>query len=80
MHEQSLSSTGTRRLTTRRVPSFVKQTMPALTLVLAFVLPPLLVGAVGGAREWRAQPIERPPPWAGRCPIGRPTTRLSERP
>jgi transcriptional regulator GlxA family with amidase domain len=49
------------RLTAFRVPSFVRRMMPALILVLAFALPPLLAGAVGGARELRAQQIEPPP-------------------
>ena len=40
MHEQSFLPTGTRRLTALRVPSFVKRMIPALILVLAFVLPP----------------------------------------
>lgn len=71
MLEHSFAPTGTRRRAARRVPSFVKRTIPALIPVFAFVLSPLLVGAIGGAREWQAQQIEQPPA------LGRP---LPERP
>ena len=50
MTEQARFSTRIRRLTAFRVPSFVRRTVPALLLVLAFVLPPVLVGGIGVAR------------------------------
>src|SRR5688572_30133946 len=60
MTDRTVAQTRT-RFSAFRIPSFVRQMVPALILILAFVLPPLLVGAIGGAREWRAQQIEPPP-------------------
>src|SRR5688572_10730065 len=61
MFDQIALSIRTRRRTAVRVPSIVRRMVPALLLVLAFIVPPLLVGGIGGAREWRAQLIEPPP-------------------
>jgi AraC family transcriptional regulator, transcriptional activator FtrA len=61
MSTQTVLPTMIRRFTAFRVPSSIRPMLPALLLVLAFVLPPVLVGGIGGARELRAQQIEPPP-------------------
>src|SRR5688500_11029836 len=61
MFDRTVQQTRMSRGTTFRALASVRRFAPALLLTLAFVLPPLLVGAVGGAREWRAQQIEPPP-------------------
>lgn len=61
MSDQTRSTSTMRRFSAFRVPSFVRRMVPALLLVLAFVVPPLLVGGVGGARAWLASQIEAPP-------------------
>ena len=62
MQEQNLLPARRRRLTLFRLAWFVKRMMSVLVLVLAFVLPPLLVGGAGAALAFLGQRTEPPPP------------------
>jgi putative intracellular protease/amidase len=61
MHDQHLSPPRKRRLGALRLPSSARRALSMLTLVLAFVLPPLLVGGAGAALGFTGQQAVPPP-------------------
>jgi len=60
MSDQTVHPRALGRLPAFRVPSFVRRTLPALLLVLAFVVPPVVVGGVGVVRAMLAYAGETP--------------------
>jgi transcriptional regulator GlxA family with amidase domain len=60
MFDRTALRTRIRRLAAFRVPPVVRRTVPALLLVLAFLLPPVLVGGIGVALAMMASAGETP--------------------